>query len=390
MFKDVSLSAVVAGFIAVLVGFTSSVAIVFQAAQGLGATPEQITSWMWALGVGTGLTSIGLSLWYRQPVLTAWSTPGAALLVATHGVSLPAATGGFIISAALITLAGASGLFARLMDRVPVAIAAALLAGVLTRFGLDAALAAHADPWLVGVMALVFVLGRRFWPRYAVPGVLVAGIVLAAALGRISLAGVQWGWASPVFVMPEFTRAAALGVGLPLFIVTMASQNLPGVAAQRAAGVTAPVSPVIATTGLATLLLAPFGSFGLNLAAITAAICMGPEAHPDPKRRYVAPVAAGVAYLLIGLGGGAVVGLMAAFPHALVVAVAGLALLGTITGALASALAVERHRDAAAITFLVTLSGVTLGGIGAPFWGVVAGAAALGVQHFRSAPPPAR
>ena len=235
-------------------------------------------------------------------------------------MSLPAATGGFIISAVLITLAGASGLFERLMDRVPVAIAAALLAGVLTRFGLDAALAAHGDPLLVGAMALVFVLGRRFWPRFAVPGVLVAGIAMAAAPGGISLADVQWGWARPVFVMPEFSVAAAIGLGLPLFIVTMASQNLPGVAAQRAAGVTAPVSPVIASTGLATLLLAPFGSFGLNLAAITAAICMGPEAHPDPKRRYIAPVAAGVFYLLIGLGGGAVVGLMAAFPHALVVA----------------------------------------------------------------------
>ena len=290
MLKDVSFSALVAGFIAVLVGFTSSVAIVFQAAQGLGATPAQITSWMWALGVGTGVTSIGLSLWYRQPVLTAWSTPGAALLVATHGVSLPAATGGFIISAVLITLAGVSGLFEKLMDRVPVAIAAALLAGVLTRFGLDAALAAHVDPLLVAVMALVFVLGRRLWPRFAVPGVLVAGIAVAAARGGISLADVQWGWARPVFVMPEFSVATAVGVGLPMFIVTMASQNLPGVAAQRAAGVTAPVSPVIATTGVATLLLAPFGSFGLNLAAITAAICMGPEAHPDPKRRYIAPV----------------------------------------------------------------------------------------------------
>ena len=384
MLKDVSLSAIVAGFIAVLVGFTSSVAIVFAAAQGLGATPEQITSWMWALGVGTGVTSIGLSLWTRQPVLTAWSTPGAALLAATHGMTLPVATGAFIVSAVLITIAGASGLFERLMDRVPVAIAAALLAGVLTRFGLDAALAAHGDAALVGAMALMFVLGRRFWPRYAVPGVLLAGIVMAALAGRISLAGVQWGWARPVFVMPEFSVAAAIGLGLPLFLVTMASQNLPGVAAQRAAGVTAPVSPVIASTGLATLLLAPFGSFGLNLAAITAAICMGPEAHPDPKRRYVAPVAAGVCYLLIGLGGGAVVGLMAAFPHALVVAVAGLALLGTIAGALSSALAVEKHRDAAAITFLVTLSGVSLAGIGAPFWGVVAGAVALGVQHFRA------
>jgi benzoate membrane transport protein len=389
MRKEVSFSAVVAGFIAVLVGFTSSVAIVFQAAQGLGATPEQTTSWIWALGVGTGVTSIALSLWYRQPVLTAWSTPGSALLAATHGMSLASATGAFVVSALLITLAGASGLFERLMDKVPMAIAAALLAGVLTRFGLDAALAAHGDVWLVGAMALAFVLGRRFWPRYAVPGVLAVGIAIAAAGGRIALADVQWGWARPVFVMPEFSLQAAIGLGLPLFLVTMASQNLPGVAAQRAAGVTAPVSPVIASTGLATLLLAPFGAFGLNLAAITAAICMGPEAHPDPKRRWVAPVAAGVFYLLIGLGGGAVVGLMGAFPHALVVAVAGLALLGTIAGALASALAVEKHRDAAALTFLVTLSGVNLAGIGAPFWGVVAGAVALGVQHFRAPSGPA-
>jgi benzoate membrane transport protein len=387
MFKDVSLSAIVAGLIAVLVGFTSSVAIVFQAAQALGATPAQITSWMWALGLGTGLTSIGLSLWYRQPVLTAWSTPGAALLVAAHGVSLPVATGGFIVSALLITVAGASGLFERLMDRVPVAIAAALLAGVLTRFGLDAALATRVDPLLVSVMALVFVAGRRLWPRFAVPGVLVAGIAMAAARGGISLANVEWGWARPVFVRPEFSVAGAIGLGLPMFIVTMASQNLPGVAAQRAAGVTAPVSRVIASTGIATLLLAPFGSFGLNLAAITAAMCMGPDAHPDPRRRYIAPVAAGLFYLLIGLGGGAVVGLMAAFPHALVAAVAGLALLGTIAGALTSALVVEKHRDAAALTFLVTLSGVTLGGMGAPFWGVLAGAVALGVQHFRSATP---
>jgi benzoate membrane transport protein len=384
MLKDVSLSAVVAGFIAVLVGFTSSVAIVFQAAQALGATAAQTTSWMWALGIGTGVTSIGLSWRYRQPVLTAWSTPGAALLVATHGFTLPVATGAFIVSAVLIVIAGASGLFERLMSRVPVAIAAALLAGVLTRFGLDAALSAHGDTLLVGLMALAFVAGRRWWPRFAVPGVLLVGIAVAALGGRIALADVQWGWARPVWVAPEFSLAAAVSLGLPLFIVTMASQNLPGVAAQRAAGVTAPVSPVITTTGFATLLLAPLGTFGLNLAAITAAICMGPEAHPDPKRRYVAPIAAGVFYIGVGLAGGAVVGLMAAFPHALVVAVAGLALVGTIAGALAGALAVEKHRDAAAITFLVTLSGVSLAGIGAPFWGVVAGSLALAVQHFRT------
>jgi benzoate membrane transport protein len=389
MLKDASLSAVVAGFIAVLVGFTSSVAIVFQAAQAVGATPAEATSWIWALGVGTGVTSIGLSWRYRQPVLTAWSTPGAALLAASHGVGLAQATGAFVVSAALIALAGATGVFERLMGRVPVAIAAALLAGVLTRFGLDAALAARDDLLLVGVMALTFVIGRRAWPRFAVPAVLLAGIVVAAVDGRIALAGVQWSWARPVWVTPEFSFATAVSLGLPLFLVTMASQNLPGVAAQRAAGVAAPVSPVIATTGVATLVLAPFGSFGLNLAAITAAICMGPEAHEDPRRRYVAPMAAGVFYIAIGLAGGAVVGLLGAFPRALVVGVAGLALIGTIAGALAAALAVERHRDAAMITFLVTLSGLTLAGIGAPFWGVVAGGIALAVQHWR-APPAAR
>jgi benzoate membrane transport protein len=390
MLKDVSLSAVVAGFIAVLVGFTSSVAIVFQAAQALGATPAQTTSWIWALGVGTGLTSIGLSWRYRQPVLTAWSTPGAALLAAQHGVGLAEATGAFVVSATLIVLAGASGLFERVMDRVPVAIAAALLAGVLTRFGLDAVAAVHGDALLVCAMAVVFVVGRRWWPRFAVPGVLLAGIAVAALGGRIALGDVQWGWARPEWVTPVFGVAAAISVGLPLFIVTMASQNLPGVAAQRAAGVTAPVSPVIATTGLATLLLAPFGTFGLNLAAITAAICMGPEAHEDPRRRYVASIAAGVFYLAVGLAGGAVVGLMAAFPRALVVAIAGLALVGTIAGALAAALAVERHRDAALLTFLVTLSGVTLAGVGAPFWGVVAGSLALAVQHWRIPPRTSR
>ena len=383
MLKDLSLSAIVAGFIAVLVGLTSSVAIVFQAAQTLGATTEQTTSWIWSLCVGMAVTSIGLSWFYRQPVLTAWSTPGAALLAATHGITLPAATGAFIVSAVLVVLAGSTGLFERLMGRVPVAIAAALLAGVLTRFGIDAALAMQGDAVLVVAMAIAYVIGRRFWPRYAVPGVLAVGIAIAHAGGRIALTGVQWGWARPVWVTPEFDVTTALGLGVPLFFVTMVSQNLPGVAAQRAAGVKAPLSSTITVTGLATLVLAPFGSFAVNLAAITAAICMGPEAHPDPRRRYVAAVFAGLFYLAVGLAGGAVVGLIGAFPHALVVAVAGLALLGTISGALAGAFAVERHRDAAAITFLVTLSGLTLGGIGAPFWGVVAGSIALVVGRDR-------
>ena len=380
------LSALVAGFVAVLVGFTSSVVIVFQAAAALGATPAQTASWIWALGLGMGLTSLGLSLWYRQPVLTAWSTPGAALLVtAGAGVPMEQAVGAFMVCALLITLAGATGWFARVMDRIPQALAAALLAGVLARFAFDAFGSLQREFTLVATMFGVYLLGRRAWPRYAVPAVLLAGIGVAAARGQLQFAGVQWALAAPVFTTPHFSLAATLGIALPLFVVTMASQNLPGVAAQRAAGYDTPVSPVLTTTGVATLLLAPFGAYALNLAAITAAICLGREAHEDPARRWVASAAAGVFYIVVGLLGGAVTGLIAAFPQELVLAVAGLALLGTIGSALAAAMKEESQRDAALITFVVSASGLTLWGVGAAFWGVVAGVLALTAQHWRRA-----
>jgi benzoate membrane transport protein len=368
------LSAVVAGFVAVLVGFTSSVAIVFQAAAALGATPAQTASWIWALGLGMGLTSLGLSLKYRMPVLTAWSTPGAALLVtAGAGVPMAEAVGAFVVCAVLITLAGATGAFARVMDRIPQPLAAALLAGVLARFAFDAFAALPREPVLVGAMCAAFVAGRRWWPRYAVPGVLAAGVAVAVAQGRLALGGIEWALATPVLTMPAFSVAAVVGIALPLFVVTMASQNLPGVAAQRAAGYAVPVSPAIATTGLATLVLAPFGAYALNLAAITAAICMGREAAEDPARRWWASAAAGVFYVVVGLLGGAVVALLAAFPPALVLAVAGLALLSTIGSALATAVKDEAEREAALVTFVVTASGMALLGIGSAFWGLVAG-----------------
>lgn len=381
---DLSLSAVVAGFVAVLVGFTSSVVIVFQAAASFGATPAQTASWIWALGLGMGITSIGLSLKWRQPVLTAWSTPGAALLVtAGVGVDMAQAVGAFIVCAGLIVFAGASGLFERLMNRIPQALAAALLAGVLARFAIDAFLTLGSEFALVFPMLLAYLAGRRWWPRYAVPGVLVLGALIAATSGRLALGAVDWQWATPVWTTPSFSLAATIGIALPLFIVTMASQNLPGVAAQRSAGYDTPVSPVITATGLATLVLAPFGGYALNLAAITAAICMGREAHEDPARRYMAAVMAGLFYIVIGLLGGAVVGLIAAFPKALVLAVAGFALLGTIGAGLAAAMKDERSREAALITFLVTASGLVLWGVGSAFWGVAAGAMALAVQHWK-------
>lgn len=372
------LSAGVAGFVAVLVGFTSSVVIVFQAAAALGATPAQTASWIWALGMGMGLTSLGLSLWFRKPVLTAWSTPGAAVLV-TAGVGVPMdqAIGAFMTCALLITLAGATGWFERVMNRIPQALAAALLAGVLARFAFDAFAAMARERILVGAMFGAYLLGRRFWPRYAVPVVLAVGVAIAALHGQLQWQAVPLALTTPVFTAPAFSLAATFGVALPLFVVTMASQNLPGVAAQRAAGYDTPVSPVITTTGLASLVLAPFGGYALNLAAITAAICMGREAHEDPGQRWKASAAAGLIYIATGLLGGAVVALIAAFPKELVLAVAGLALLGTIANGLAVAMKQDADREAALVTFVVTASGLTLWGVGSAFWGVMAGVLAL-------------
>jgi benzoate membrane transport protein len=382
--KDLSLPAFTAGFVAVLVGFTSSVAIVFQAALAFGATPAQISSWMWALGLGMGLATAIPSLLWRMPVMVAWSTPGAAVLaVAGAGYGMGEAVGAFILSALAIWLAGATGWFERVMNRIPVAIASALLAGVLARFGLDAFLAAKTALGLVLLMLVVYLLGRRLLPRYAVPLTLLAAIVYCGVRGELGWSSVHLALAVPQFTMPVFSWQAAISLAVPLFVVTMASQNLPGVAAIRAAGYgRMPISKLLSITGLATLVLAPFGAFALNLSAITAAICMGREAHEDPDKRYTAAVSCGLIYVLIGIFGATVTGLLTAFPRELVAAIAGLALLGTIGNGLAVALADERHREPALITFLVTLSGVAIAGIGSAFWGVVAGAAALFVQQY--------
>lgn len=389
--QDTSLAAVSAGFIATLVGFTSTIALIFHAALSLGATPAQVSSWVWALGIGMGVSTIGLSLWTRVPVLITWSTPGAAVIAAaaTAGITLPQAVGAFLVCGLLMLLAGMSGLFERLMSRIPVALASALLAGILAKFALMAFAGATDQSLLVITMFVIYLAGRRWWPRYAVLGVLVAGVGTAAASGLLNTHELQWAqaWASPVFVMPAWSWQAVIGMGLPLFIVTMASQAVPGVSAIRVAGYPAPVSPLMSWSGVTTLLLAPFGGYTFNLAAITAAIVLSPHAHAEAGKRYTAALMSGVFYIAMGLLGGAVAGLLAAFPSALVMGVAGLALLGTIGHGLATALRDERHREAALITFLVTLSGVTLLGVGSAFWGLVAGTIALFVEHFRAVPP---
>jgi len=388
-FKDLSVSAVSAGFVAVLVGFTSSVAIVFQAAQSFHATPGEIASWMWALGLGMGLCSLVPSLWLRKPVMVAWSTPGAAVLAAagtTGQFDMAQAVGAFLVCGALITLVGVTGWFERVMNRIPTEIAAGLLAGVLARFGMEAFSAAQTALPLVVVMLGSYLVSRRVAPRYAVVATLCVGVAYAALAGQMQWSVVTWTLASPRFMAPRFDWSATVGLALPLFVVTMASQNLPGVAVIRASGYQLPISRLITLTGVATLVLAPFGAFALNFSAITAAICMGPQAHADPARRYTAAAACGAFYVVIGIFGAVVTGLLAAFPRELVAAIAGLALLGSIGAGLASALREEAHREAALITFLVTLSGVVIAGVGSAFWGVVAGSIALFVQQYASNP----
>ena len=378
LLKDLSLSAIAAGFVTVLVGLASSAVIVFQAAQSLGASPEEISSWMWALGLGMGLTCIGLSLRYRMPVVTAWSTPGAAMLIGSvAGLPLSDAIGAFLMSALLIAASGFSGLFERMISRIPASLASGMLAGVLLRFGIDAFAAMKTQLGMVLTMFAVYLLARRLLPRYAVILTLLVGIAFAAGLGLLRVDGLSLQLAKPVFTTPTFSLAAIVGIALPLFIVTMASQNVPGVAVIRASGYAIPISPVVGWTGLVNLLLAPFGAFALNLAAITAAICMGREAHEDAARRYVAAIAAGVFYVVVGLFGATVAALFAAFPKELILAIAGIALLGTIGNSLAAALRDDAEREPALVTFLVTASGLSLAGIGSAFWGLLAGVVTL-------------
>ena len=385
-FRDLSLSAVVTGFVVVLVGFTSTGALVFQAALALGANQAQVNSWMWALGLGMGLASIIPSLIYKKPVVAAWSTPGAALIATSAaGVTMPEAVGAFVFCAVLIIIAGVSGLFERLMKRIPIAIASAMLAGVLLRFGLEAFSSIKTAPAMVLAMFAAHLLGRRFWPRYGVVGVLGIGIAFAAGADALKWSAVTVEWAKPMWVTPQFSLPAMIGLGVPLFMVTMASQNMPGVAVMRASGYDTPISPVITTTGVINLIFAPFGAFALNLAAITAAICMGREAHEDKDKRYTAAVMAGVFYCLIGLFGAIVGGLFAAFPRELIVALAGLALMGTIGNGLATAVTEESNREAAIITFLITASGVSMLGIGSAFWGLVGGVLAMMILSRREA-----
>lgn len=363
-----------AGFVAVLVGYASSAAIIWQAAAAAGASATQIAGWMTALGLGMGVSTIALSLWYRMPVLTAWSTPGAALLATSlQGLSLAEAVGVFIFANALIVLCGVTGLFARLMKIIPHTLAAAMLAGILLRFGLQAFSNVEGHFVLCGSMLLAWLVCKALAPRYAIVATLIVGALVAWLSGDVVTDKLAFSIVMPEFTRPVFNWTSLISIGIPFFLATMASQNAPGFATMQAAGYRAAVSPLIIFTGGLALLLSPFGVYSICIAAITAAICQSPDAHPDAAQRWKAAVAAGMFYLLAGVFGGSITSLLAALPLSWIQTLAGLALLGTISGSLFQALSQEKERDAAIVTFLVTASGLTLLGVGSAFWGLVAG-----------------
>lgn len=381
---DTSPSAVVAGFIAMLTGYTSSLVLMFQAGQAAGLTTAQISSWIWALSIGMAVCSIGLSLRYRTPITVAWSTPGAALLITSlGGVSYGEAIGAYITCAVLVVICGLTGSFERLVRRIPASLASALLAGILFKIGSEIFIAAQHRTTLVLGMFFSYLLIKRLSPRYAVLTALVVGTAVAGAMGLLDFSGFSLEVATPVWTTPSFSLAATISIGIPLFVVAMTSQNMPGVAVLRADGYQVPASPLISATGFASLLLAPFGSHGINLAAISAAICTGPHAHEDPSKRYTAAVWCGIFYGIAGVFGATLAALFAALPKELVLSIAALALFGSIMNGLTVAMSEAREREAALITFMVTASGFTLFSIGSAFWGIVAGVLTLMILNWR-------
>jgi len=378
------LSVVVSTLVAAVVGFGGTLALILAAAAAVGASASETSSWVFVTCLGVALSSTILSLRYKMPIITAWSTPGAALIAAfAGGIGMPAVVGAFLVAAGLVTACAAIRPLGALVARIPMSVAAAMLAGVLVRFVIAVAENAAGAPALVLPLLGVFFLARIWSASAAVLCVLVAGAVAVFALGLNAPIATHVVAPELVLIPPTFDATVLLGLGVPLFLVTMAAQNLPGLAVLRASGYQPPTAPALAVTGLTSLAAAPFGCPGINLAAITAAICTGPDAHPDPAQRYLCGPVYGVWYVLLAVMGASLAGVFAALPAAFIATVAGLALLAPLTGALSTALAEERGRLAAVATFATTASGISVFGVGAPVWGLAAGLIILGLDSLR-------
>lgn len=371
------MSILFSALVAVFVGFAASIAVILSAAQAMGASPAQTVSWVAALAIGTGLPSLWLSWRYRQPMICAWSTPGAALIAAASGFDLAAGIGAFLLAALLMMVTCAFGPLGRLIERIPMPIASAMLAGVIFRFVVAVFDEMRVSPGLVLPLLAIFLVTRLVSPFLGVIAALAAGIAISFAGGLAHWPAGPIAWTSLEIVTPRLDMAAMLGIGVPLYLVTMAAQNLPGFAVLRAAGYQPPTAPILLATGLASLVTAPFGAHMSNLAAISASICTGPDTHPDPAQRWKAGMIYGVCYLAIAGCAGLLIALLLALPKALIVTVAGLGLLSSFTGALGQAMSADRERLAAAVAFAVAASSLSLFGVGSAFWSLVAGLAVL-------------
>lgn len=384
-----SLSAVTAGFVAVAISYAGPMLVVLQAAQSAGLSAGRTTSWVWSLAVASGVTCVVLSLVTRQPILVAWSVPGAALLLTALGnYRYSDAIGAYVIAAVLALIIGVTGWFGRLLAIVPKPVMAAVLAGVLLPFVLKAVEAVVASPVIAGGLVVAFLIGRRITPRYAVLVAMTVGAVLSAVTGQAHAPALTLDLSGPVWTTPTFDLQAIMGIAVPLVIVTMAGQNGPGLAMMGTLGYKVNDKLVLGGASLAWLVSAPLGSHGINLAAITAGICAGPEAHPDKDRRYMAGIFCGVFYILFGLFSNAAVALFSAVPAAMMAALAGVALLGALQGSLIDTISDFKANpiaaEAALITLVVTASGVAPAGIVSPFWGLLAGSVAyLSLRRYR-------
>lgn len=374
LLKDLSLPAIVAGFLAVLVSYSGPLAIFFQAGASAGISTEMMTSWVWAISMGAAVSGILLSIWLKAPVVTAWSAPGTALLVSLFPeLSLNEAIGAYITAAIIIFIIGVTGTFDAFVRAIPKGIAAGMMAGILFQFGIGAFTAIETTPALAIGMLVSYVVFRRMVPKYTLVLLLITGVILAVVLEDASLSGVGWSLAVPQFIRPEWTLGSTLSLAVPLVLVSLTGQFLPGMAIIQGAGYPVKAKPIIGVTSLVSLPMAFFGGITTVVAAITAAICTSKDAHEDPSRRYIAGVFNGVFYLVGGLFAGTIVSLFTSLPAAFVAVLAGLALLGAISGNLFSALEDASHREASLITFVVTASGMSLYGLSSAFWGVVIG-----------------
>ncbi|AMD44336.1 benzoate/H(+) symporter BenE family transporter [Bordetella holmesii] len=383
--RDVSVSALVAGLVAVIVSFSGTAVLMVQAGHAGGLSTAQIGSWLGSICLALGVGGAVISLRTGLPVVFAWSTPGAALLVTgLVGVPFDQAVGAFVLAALLTFVCGVFGWIDPIVRRIPGELAGAMLAGVLLNFGMGIFRHMAGAPALVLLMCAAYLVCKRWLPRFAVMAVLVLGLAVAASQGLLHLEAVRWEWTTFVWTTPHFTLQAAISLGIPLFVVAMASQNLPGLAILQAAGYRPPASRLVAVTGLAGLAAAPFGAHSVTLGAIIAAICTGPEAHPDPARRYIAAATYGLSYVLLSVAAGTVAVFFQALPAALIAALTGLALLGAIMGGMANAMGNAQRREAALITLLATASGVSFWGIGSAFWGLAAGLLAHMVLSLRA------